>query len=167
MKKIRIELIGVVTSLLLLTLSSSTDAAYAQGQSAEASGTFADTSFIILSTQVVGDKTVLLVTGSGVISGGLTGTYDFAGIVVIDSPGRAQYHVVDVCKCTFEGKSGTIVADEQGSGVLPGGQFQADVQIIKASGDLAGVSGEGTLQGKQDPATLLTSGTYLLHLTFR
>lgn len=99
-------------------------------------------------------------------SGDFTETYTFGGTVTIDSTGSAVYHVIDVCECTIAGKSGTVVADEKGSGNLPGGDFHADVKIIKAFGDLAGIQGKGTLQGTQDAVTLLTSGTYSIKVSF-
>ena len=163
MANIRIKLLGSVISILLLTIY--VGVAYADEKSIRATGTWQDTSFIILSSRVIGDYTFLLVTGSGIVSGDFTGTFTFGGIVIIDPQGSAEYRVIDVCECTIMGKSGTVVVDERGRGSLPGGAFQANLKIIKASGDLEGLSGKGTLRGIQDQVTLLTSGTYSMNVT--
>ncbi len=160
MQNIGIKLLGIVTSVLMLTTATSIGVAYAHNEPINATGTWQDTSFIILSAQVIGGNTVLLVTGTGIVSGGFTGTFTFGGTVVIDPQGNAEYRVIDVCECTLMGRSGTVVVDERGTGTLPGGEFQANLKIIKASGDLEHLSGRGTLQGVQDQVTLLTSGTY-------
>ena len=164
MEKAQIRLLGV-TFILLLAMGTSTGVPYAHAGSIEARGTGADTSFTIVSAKIVRDKTVLTVTGSGVVDGDFTGTYTFGGTITIDSTGNAVYSVIDVCACTIMGKSGTVVVEEKGSGTT-GGQFNANLKIIKAKGGLAGLSGTGTLQGTQDPATLLTSWTYVMYIQF-
>ncbi|MBI2126480.1 MAG: hypothetical protein HYU02_04090 [Thaumarchaeota archaeon] len=107
MENIEIKLLGIVTSILLLTTATSVGVAYAHNEPILATGTWQDTSFIILSAQVIGGNTVLLVTGSGIVSGDFTGTFTFGGVVVIDPQGNAEYRVIDVCGCTIMGKSGS------------------------------------------------------------
>jgi len=128
-----------------------------------ARGTGSDTSFTIVAIQVINDKTILSVTGSGVVNGDFRGTYSFYGNITIDARGNAAYQVVDVCECTIMGKSGIVVLKEEGNGIA-GGQFRSDLTIVKATGDLFGLSGKGKLQGTQDEMTLLTSWTYVMQI---
>jgi hypothetical protein len=166
MQNIRIKLIGIITSILLLSIGTYVGVADAHRGGIDATGTGADTSFIIKSVKLVGVNTVLQVQGSGVVTGDFTGTYTFSGAITIDPQGNENYEVIDVCECTILGKSGRVVVEERGSGTA-GGEFSADLRIVKAYGDLAGLSGRGTLQGQQDPATLLTSWVYRIHVDFR
>lgn len=171
MKTTSIKLTVAVFSILLLALG--TPLAYAVPNPKPinpfpsplpAKGTGYDTSFIITSVKTVGVKTVYGVTGSGIVDGDFTGTYTFDGTITIDPSGKATYRVIDVCQCTFVGKSGTVTVQESGGGV-PGGQFTAGLIIIDASNDLFGLSGKGKLQGTQDPVTLLTSWSYSMSVT--
>ena len=173
MKIIRIskELGSSILASILLTAaigSSLVGAAQAAEEGSSfiiATGSFADSSFIIVSTKTIGDVTYLGVMGAGTVTGTLTGTYVFAGIIEVHPAGEAIYHVIDKCKCTLAGKSGTIIFNEQGKGNFFTGDFQANLDIIYATDGLKNLRGTGTLQGKQDTATLLTSGTYLMNLT--
>jgi hypothetical protein len=162
MKTICIKLIAAVVSIMLLAVG--TPLAYAATKPITATGTGQDTSFIITSVTTIGGKTVYGVTGAGIVNGDFTGTYTFDGTITIDPSGKATYRVIDVCQCTFVGKSGTVTVQESGGGV-PGGQFTAGLIIIDASNDLFGLSGKGKLQGTQDPVTLLTSWSYSMSVT--
>jgi len=171
MKIIKMDIAAsIIASILLVAAMSNPPLVVAQATESSkdliATGSFADDTFTIVSSKTIGGVTYLAVTGSGTVTGTLTGTYVFVGIIEVYSTGDAIYHVIDKCKCTVAGKSGLIFFNEQGQGNFFTGDFQANLDIIYTTDGLKDLSGTGTLQGKQDTVTLLTSGTYSMNLTF-
>ncbi|MCS4538214.1 MAG: DUF3224 domain-containing protein [Thaumarchaeota archaeon] len=165
-RPVKIAVVALMVSFsLLAAVGSSIGAAYASAGTT-GTGSFADSSFIIVSTEIVGGKIVLNVKGSGTVTGAFTGPYTFEGRVTITPTGTANYHVIDTCTCTVEGRSGTLVFRENGRGSAFG-SFESKITILRGTDGLANLNGHGALQGIQDPTTLLTSGSYSVQYQFK
>ncbi len=160
-------MLKVLASFLLLSLSS-TSLVVAHGATVETgSGTFADLTASYVPTSQLGATTVFAVSGSGTVTGALSGTYSFSGTLQAnDQTGVIHYVLTDIFSVVVDGKSGTITVSEIGGGSAVTNNFASRFNILGGTGDLASMSGQGALQGTQDPATLLDTGTYTITYFF-
>jgi hypothetical protein len=154
---------GALVLLLLSAAATPLGLAHAQTGPVAFKGTFGDTSFGILGAEIVNGNTVFFAKGAGAVHGGFTGTYSFVANITMLPSGYADYHAIDVCQCTVAGKQGVATFDELGAGA-PEGSFSSSEVITSATGGLSGLTGTATLQGRQDPLTMLTSGTWVASL---
>ena len=144
--------------IALLTLGS----AVAQASSSyPASGSFVDTSVVSSLTTFSGGSEMIYQTNSGNISGTFTGPYLTFVNLTISATG-ITYNAIDVCWCTVNGKSGTLVFDEVGTLTLINGVYYLNsvATVIQSTGRLAHLHATITLQGVVYTPTGLTEGTY-------
>ena len=109
--------------------------------------TVVDLTSSVVSSRSAGGVTLQTLEGtvaySGVIAGEATETLD----AVVRRDGSAVFTVLDICECTFSGRSGVVVIRSVGT-LQPDGSFTGRWVITAASGDLAGLRGSGTFVGQ-------------------
>ena len=122
------------------------------------SGTFTEPSSKTVSTQAVGDNTVIVLQNVVQWTGPINGTAQETLTIVVPPKGDASFYGVDVCGCTDQnGHTGvvTILIEGRDNGTA----FRGRLRIAEAAG-LAGLQGgRGTFEGSD--ATPI-SGTYTL-----
>lgn len=158
-------LAALLVSFLLLSLSSASLAA-AHGSTVEmGSGTFTDTTASYIPESVSGATTYFAVSGTGTITGALTGTYAFSGTLQAnDQTARIHYSLTDVFTVTVDGRAGTITVSEVGEGSAATSTFASQFVVLSGTGCLADLSGQGMLRGTQ--VGMLDSGTYTFTYSF-
>jgi hypothetical protein len=161
-------LLGLPALLLLVSVAAIPfPAAHAAATVEQGTGTFADSSFVLMPVFAAGGTTIFDVKGSGTVTGALSGTYTFTGILEMDPTGIVHYQLTDKFSVVVDGRPGTLLIFEVGHGSEVTHAFTSQFFIVSGTGDLPELSGQGVLHGTQDPATLLTSGTYSLTYMFR
>ncbi|MDG6906443.1 MAG: hypothetical protein JRN20_11725 [Nitrososphaerota archaeon] len=156
-KKIAYTLLSF-SFIALLTLGNSVAQASA---SSPANGSFIDTSVVSSLTTFSGGSEIIYQTNAGSINGTFTGSYLTFVNLTISATG-ITYNAIDVCSCTVNGESGTLVFDEVGTLTLINGVYYLNsvATVIQATGRLAHLQATITLQGIVYTQTGLTEGTY-------
>ena len=83
---------------------------------------------------------------TGYFSGALTGTLTETDYFLLHADGSGNFHGVDTCVCTLDGRSGTLLIRYTGT-LAADGTFVSPFVIVHATGDLAGLRGDGVSTG--------------------
>lgn len=160
-------LLAVLASLLLLCLAGSPIAPASGATAQTGSGTFADSTASYVPTSQSGQITMFAVSGTGISTGTLSGSYTFSGTLQAnDVTGLVHYSLIDIFTVVVDGKSGSITIQEIGHGSSVTSTFASQFNFISGTGGLTGLSGQGKLEGTQNPVSLLDTGTYTLSYSF-
>jgi len=110
-----------------------------------ASGTFGPTGAPASITFRAADgNTIVTITARpGRFTGTFAGTYSEDLRIVIHSDQSTNFAAQLTCRCTVEGRTGTFTLKLDGTGDATA--FAAHWRIVGATGELAGLRGEGTL----------------------
>lgn len=101
----------------------------------------------ILSSQEIGCKTILTTFENGLWTGTFTGTSTENGKVVIRCSGEVTFKALVTFQGSVAGRSGTMWMKVVGSKPDARGEWQGSFVILKGTGDLANLRGQGTWWG--------------------
>jgi hypothetical protein len=154
----RLLLVTVVA--LVAPVGATSAAAAPQVRSATpASGTWATTSAMFNSTQVVGGTTIIDLTATVTYTGTFTGNSVLHGILLFYPDGSAAFHDTETFTGTVNGKAGRVTFDLFG-GSGPAGDYNGTQVIIQSTGALAHLHGVLHQVGGVTDITKGPSGTY-------
>ncbi|MBV9278941.1 MAG: hypothetical protein JOZ41_02570 [Chloroflexi bacterium] len=103
-------------------------------------------SFQVTSFRQADGNTFITYTDAGTFTGAISGAYAETGNVITHADGSQNIRGSDSCTCTVGGRTGAYADDFWATGVASTGIAEGSV-VVKGSGGLAGLHGEGTFQG--------------------
>ncbi len=152
--------IVVTLSLLLLAVLTSSIVPASAAQTSSADGSFKDTAVLISKVTPSGTNLIFDQANAGTITGTFSGKYVALVHLTLDLlTGNAVYQALDICKCTVDGKSGTLYFYEQGT-ITSTSLLSSTATIVKGTNHLFDLHGNIALQGIVYTPTGLTMGTY-------
>jgi hypothetical protein len=98
--------------------------------------------------KIAGCNTYLTIYEDSVLSGTFDGTADDRGTVVLHCSGDASYNaILTFEEVTVDGKTGSMVMSINGRAPAPATMWQGNWVILSATGELAGLHGQGAWWG--------------------
>lgn len=139
--------IPIVCLLIIMAVVLFPVAAYASPPTA-ASGTLENAVSVPGDMRVAGGNIIITETEYAEIHGTMEGDYILEFRAVIHSNGKLNmYGISTIDQCTVNGNTGTIIMSLTGTGVMSSpvsGALQGEWVIIKGTGELANLHGQGT-----------------------
>jgi hypothetical protein len=149
-----LRLLASLAALLVVAGATGADAS----PPTSASGTFAYTSCIINSTQMVGGNTILDYTCTIAYTGTLSGTSTLQGPLIIHADGNTNFHGTEAFVGTVSGAAGTVTFIDASRGTAT--SFQETSVIVNGTGALTNLHGVLTSVGTVPPRPGIPYGAY-------
>jgi hypothetical protein len=150
----------VALSLSLAVLLAGASLAAAAGPPFEASGSFAQTSFVQSNVRSAGGVTFFEFTEHDTLSGTFSGTSVIQGSCVVRASRQGVCHALEILDGSVDGESGTARFRDVIFLDLTSGAVQGTFTVLGGTGGLARLRGHGTFQGAEG------AGTYAGRLVF-
>lgn len=83
---------------------------------------------------------------TGEFTGAVVGAFTETDYFLLHADGTGNFHGVDTCSCTIDGRSGTLMIRYTGT-MAADGTFVSPFVIVQATGGLAGLRGHGVSTG--------------------
>ena len=83
---------------------------------------------------------------TGEFTGAVVGAFTETDYFLLHADGTGNFHGVDTCTCTIDGRSGILVIRYTGT-MAADGTFVSPFVILRGDGGLAGIKGEGVSTG--------------------
>ncbi len=126
--------------------------------SAEVNGTITVGHDVVLDVRQVGGNTIIRHVFDGSFTGSLAGTYTQLQTMVVEADGKFNAQGAVTLTGSYDGRSGTITMMINASGDMTTGAVQGHWVILRGTGDLENIHGQGTFGGGAGGATITYSG---------
>ncbi len=132
-------LVGLTALLVPATLHASPPA--------ECLGTVTHDSQVVVDARQIGGNMIVKDLVGGVFTGSLTGVYTEDRTIVIHPDGHLNVQGILALMGSYAYASGTVTMRIDASGEIATGAVQGHWVILRATGDLANLNGQGTFSG--------------------